>query len=129
MRYSFSFFTRPTHLVDAWSVPHFLLGSLVAMLATVFVFPFLSSLFSTLVIAILWEFIEMRVGIREARWNVFGDIVLPLLAFVVTAWLVSGVNMDHDHHVALLVVTIVLYTLVSYAAWYARFHQDPDFLG
>lgn len=120
---------QPFNLIDSWSVPHFLLGTLVAMLTVVFGYPPLPLFFVTLVVAIVWEFFEMRVGIRETKMNVVSDIFMPLLAYVVTLWLLSAPGMTHEHQVALLTVTIIFYALSSYAAWQARFSQDPDFLG
>jgi|GEM_PF-6590579 len=120
---------RSLNLIDSWSVPHFLLGTLIAMLTVVFNYPPLPLFFVTLIVAIVWEFFEMRIGIRETRMNVVSDILMPLLAYVVTFWLLGAPGMTHEHHVALLTVTIIFYSLTSYAAWQARFSQDPDFLG
>lgn len=129
MRHPFSLFRKSSNLIDSWSVPHFLLGTLIAMLTVVFDYPLLPLFFVTLVVAVIWEFFEMHVGIRETRWNVVSDIFMPLLAYVVTLWLLASPGMNHEHHVALLTVTIIFYSLASYAAWQARFSQDPDFLG
>lgn len=118
---------RLRHSIDYWSMPHFLLGTLIALIGLVFGFPALPLFFVTLVVAVLWEFVEMRLRIREAKVNVASDIVMPLFAYVVTLWLTGTDTMQHEQYIAFLVVTIVLYVLVSYAAWTARFDQDPDF--
>jgi hypothetical protein len=121
---------HPRKLIDYWSMPHFLLGTLIAMIVRVFGYPVVPLFFVTLVVAILWEFVEMRLRIREARINVASDIFMPLLAYIVTLWLTGGtLAVRHEELVALLIVTIVFYTLISYAAWAARFDHDPDFLG
>lgn len=120
---------RSLNLIDSWSVPHFLLGTLIAMVTVVFGFPPLPLFFVTLTVAVLWEFFEMHVGIRETRMNVVSDLLMPLLAYVVTLWLLGAPGMTHEHQVALLTVTIIFYSLTSYAAWQARFSEDPDFLG
>ena len=121
---------RLRKFIDYWSMPHFLLGTLIAMIVRVFGHPVLPLFFITLAIAILWEFVEMRLRIREARINVASDIFMPLLAYTVTLWLTGGtLSMQHEQLVALLIVTIVFYILISYAAWQARFDRDPDFLG
>jgi hypothetical protein len=120
-------FRRLAFLIDFWSMPHFLLGTLVAMVSSVFGYPALPFFFVTLAIAILWEFIEMRFNIHEARINVTSDIITPLFAFMITRWIVGAQTMSHEQHVALLIITIIFYTLVSYAAWRARYDDDPDF--
>lgn len=99
------------------------------MVTVVFGFPPLPLFFVTLTVAVLWEFFEMHVGIRETRMNVVSDLLMPLLAYVVTLWLLGAPGMTHEHQVALLTVTIIFYSLTSYAAWQARFSEDPDFLG
>ena len=115
--------------IDYWSIPHFLLGTLIALIGRVFEYPAVPLFFITLLVAVLWEVFEMRVRIRESRINVISAIVLPLLAYVLTLWLTTSQAMRHEQLVALLDVTIITYALVSYAAWRARFDRDPDFQG
>ncbi len=117
------------HSIDYWSMPHFLLGTLIALIGLVFGLPAVPLFFVTLVVAVLWEFVEMRLRIREAKINVASDIIMPLFAYVVTLWLTGTDSMEHEQYIAFFVVTIVLYVLVSYAAWTARFDHDPDFQG
>lgn len=126
-KYAFTRYLRQS--IDYWSMPHFLLGTLIALSGRVFGFPPLPLLFVTLVAAILWEFVEMRLRIRETRVNVVSDILMPLFAYTVTLWLTGTNIMTHEQYVALLIVTIIFYVLVSYAAWTARFNRDPDFQG
>lgn len=128
MRYQTSFPGRLFQSIDYWSVPHFLLGVLVAMIVRVFELPAVPLFFVTLFVAILWEGFEMWVKIREALINVISDVVLPLIAYALTLWLADSQAMRHDQLVALLNVTIIVYILVSYGAWRARFNRDPDFL-
>lgn len=113
--------------IDYWSVPHFLLGTLVALIGGVFSLPAWPLLFVTLIVAVLWEIVEMRLRIRETRLNVASDIVLPLLAYVATLWLTGGTDMTHERMIALLIVAVIFYVLANYAAWAARMSLDPDF--
>ena len=99
-----------------------------ALLGRVLEYPAFPLFFITILIAIVWELFEMRLHIREARVNVASDILMPLLAYVVTLWLIGSERTNHEQRVALLIVTIIFYSLVSYAAWRARFDHDPDFL-
>lgn len=101
---------------------------LVALFGRVMEYPAIPLFFVTILIAIVWELFEMRINIREERINVASDIFMPLLAYIVTLWLVGSERTNHEQRVALLIVTIIFYSLVSYAAWRARFDQDPDFL-
>lgn len=117
------------HAIDYWSMPHFLLGTLIALIGLVFGLPAGLFFFVTLVIAVLWEIIEMRLRIHEAKVNVASDIIMPLFAYVLTLWLTTSQAMQQEQLVALLSVTIITYALFNYAAWRARFNRDPDFLG
>jgi hypothetical protein len=117
------------HAIDYWSMPHFLLGTLIALIGLVFGLPAGLFFFVTLVVAVLWEIVEMRLRIREAKVNVASDIIMPLFAYVLTLWLTASQAMQQEQLVALLSVTIITYVLFNYAAWRARFNRDPDFLG
>ena len=68
----------PQGLLDAWSIPHFLFGMVMALVAIVFQLPILTTFVVLVVIAILWEFFEMRMKLRENLWNVISDVLLPL---------------------------------------------------
>jgi Na+/glutamate symporter len=128
MRSRTSFLRFPNQFIDYWSVPHFLLGMLIAMIVRVLEYPAVPLFFVTLIVAIIWEVFEMQVRIRESRINVISDIALPLVAYGLTLWITDSREMGHEQQVALLSVTIITYVLVSYAAWRARFDHDPDFL-
>ncbi len=114
-------------LIDYWSVPHFLLGMLVALSVRVFGLPTIPFFIATLGIAILWEYFEMFLHIRELKLNVLSDTIVPLLAYVFTLWLTDHA-MRPEQQAALLITTIIFYVLVSSAAWQARLSRDPDFL-
>lgn len=128
MSQKYSLTQRLRHSIDYWSMPHFLLGTLIALIGRVLDFPSFPLFFVTLIVAVLWEFVEMQLRIREAKVNVISDIVMPLFAYIVTLWLTGADSMQQEQYLALLSVTIIFYVLASYAAWTARFGRDPDFL-
>ncbi|MGB5018942.1 MAG: hypothetical protein WBO66_04390, partial [Candidatus Moraniibacteriota bacterium] len=70
--------------LDWWSIPHFLFGVVMAFLALVLAWPLSFTFGAMLIIAILWEGFERRIRIRESRSNSKMDILLPLLAFLLT---------------------------------------------
>jgi hypothetical protein len=123
-----SFLSRkPGRLFDIWSVPHFLFGVVAAMIAAVFSFPFFETLLIVLALAVAWEFIETAFGISEYGWNMLTDIVLPLAAFIVTTLLVDRADIDRDHRVALLVISVMVYVFTNVIAWQARLNGDREF--
>jgi hypothetical protein len=126
MRPLFSFLSRWRTSIDSWTVPHFLFGTVVALFALVWGIPDGVALAATVVLAVLWEIVEMRLRIRETRWNVMSDILAPLVAFLLTYWLV-GRGIDAGQQQAFLVVAVVFTVLANLSAWRARSERDPDF--
>ena len=115
-------------LIDFWSVPHFLSGVVAALFAILFSIPLQPVFFAVLALAILWEFLEMRFQLREASWNVASDIVLPLIAFPLTAAFVLRAVPDEEHRAGLFLLALVLYIYTNVIAWQARLDHDSDFL-
>lgn len=115
--------------LDWWSVPHFLLGMVIVLGALVFSLPILPSFFVTLAVAIFWEWLETRYRLSEAPGNTLIDILLPLIAFVITLFLVDQIDASPEHYRALFVIVSLLYASISFFAWRARFNNDGEFLG
>lgn len=119
----------PRKLFDWWSVPHFMFGIVMALAAISFSWPPFLTFVGMLVLALLWELLEKYVRLSEAPGNGWVDVVLPLLAYVVTFLLVDQAALNHDRHLGLLVITLLLYGFINLIAWRARFEKDEDFLG
>lgn len=118
----------PNGVLDAWSIPHFLFGTVIALVAVVFALPQLATFLVLIVVAILWEFFEMRMKLRESIWNVLSDIALPLIAFPMTLWLVEQTGIKHEEQVAFFIVAVLIYFYSNVMAWQARFNNDPDYM-
>lgn len=116
-------------LFDWWSVPHFMFGIVTALFAISFTWPAPYVFLGTLVLALLWELLEKYVRLSEAPGNGWIDVVLPLIAFVMTYLLVDQAALNHDRHLGLLTITLLLYFFINLIAWRARFEKDQDFLG
>lgn len=115
-------------IFDPWSVPHFLFGMVTALGALVFGWPVFMMFLVTLAVAIVWEFVEMRLKIRETNGNVLSDVLLPLIAYALTVNLVDQAAIDDGHRTSLLVVSIILYVFTNAMAWQARFDRDREFM-
>lgn len=120
---------NPAKLFDWWSVPHFMFGIVMALAAISFSWPTFLTFVATLIIALLWELLEKFVRLSEAPGNGWVDVALPLLAFVTTYLLVDQAALNHDRHLGLLTITLLLYVFINLIAWRARFEKDEDFLG
>lgn len=119
----------PKKLFDWWSVPHFMFGIVMALAAISFAWPTFLTFISMLILALLWELLEKYVRLSEAPGNGWVDVVLPLLGFVITYLLVDQAELNHDRHLGLLTITLLLYGFINLIAWRARFEKDSDFLG
>ncbi len=119
----------PKKLFDWWSVPHFLFGIITALVAIAFDFPAFDVFFVTFGLALSWELLEKFFRLSEAPGNGWVDVVLPLMAFVMTYFLVDQAALNHDHHIGLLTITLLLYCFINMIAWQARFERDTEFLG
>ncbi len=122
-----SFIKKSGRLFDIWSVPHFLFGIVVAMVAIVFSLPFSETLAALLLIAFLWECFEMWLRISEYFWNMLTDVLLPVLAYLIVFPVIEQTGIDHEHRVALLVISLLVYISTNAFAWRARFSGDQDF--
>ena len=118
----------PSKLFDWWSVPHFMFGIVTALFAISFSWPIFYTFVGTLVAALLWELLEKFVRLSEAPGNGWVDVVLPLLAFDLTYILVDQATLNHERHLGLLAITLLLYGFINMIAWRARFDKDRDFL-
>lgn len=119
---------RPSKLFDWWSVPHFMFGIVMALAAISFSWDMYLTLLWTLILALLWELLEKYVRLSEAPGNGWVDVMLPFLAFALTSVLVDQAALNHERHLGLLVITVLLYGFVNMIAWRARFEKDHDFL-
>lgn len=119
----------PKKLFDWWSVPHFMFGIVTALAAISFSWDVFSTFLGTIILALLWELLEKFVRLSEAPGNGWVDVVLPLMAFVMTVLLVDQAELNHDRHLGLLTITLLLYGFINLIAWRARFEKDQDFLG
>lgn len=118
---------RRRRILDIWSMLHFFFGTVVTLFGIVFSLPFATTLVITFVLAFLWEWAEREVRLRETRWNIVSDVVLPVMAVPVTFFLVGHSNLEHTHYIDLLVVAIIVYISLSWLAWEGRLNHEAGF--
>lgn len=115
--------------LDPWSMPHFLFGTLAALASLLFALPLVPAFFATCLGALLWEYFERKAGIRETRWNIASDILMPLAAFVLTIFVTPRGVDSAEHYLALFMVALLLFVYLNYTAWQARSYRARSFLG
>jgi len=114
-------------IIDYWSIPHFLFGTVMALLAVTFLLPFEFVLALTLSLAVLWEILEIWTGLQESFINRMSDIVLALLSFAITFSMTNHIHRNITHPDSLLVIAILFFFSVNFFAWRARFEHDHEF--
>ncbi len=112
-----------------WSVPHFFFGVVVASSVGVFGLPVGPALVGMLALALMWEFFEIHVGIRETCANRVADGLLPLLGFVLMYQVFQTAPLADEHAPLVLFVALFVFALVNYVSWGARLSGESDFQG
>lgn len=116
--------------LDWWSIPHFLFGVVIALSALVFSWSVPLSFLATFGIASLWEYFERHVRIHETPANSKMDILLPLLAFILTIFLMSHMpTQTTEDRQSFLIIALCLYGFVNFFAWRAKLDHDREFEG
>ena len=112
---------------DLWSIPHFLFGILTAFLPPLTDISFLTALALTLILAMLWEIYEKFVAIRETVQNSLLDIILPIVAFTLTSYVLRIYLLHHDDLLVIATAVLVLYLFTNLSGWLAYRRRNRDF--
>lgn len=123
-------FWRVGKVVDWWSIPHFLFGVVMALGALVFAWPLQFAFVGTFVIAFMWEKFERSIRIQEAKENSRMDILLPLLAFGITIFLMNQMpSRTGEDEQTFFLTAVFLYLFLNFIAWRAKLENDREFQG
>ncbi|MFA6414491.1 MAG: hypothetical protein WC217_01975 [Candidatus Paceibacterota bacterium] len=112
---------------DLWSIPHFLFGILMAFLPYLVGISFLTALALTLILAMLWEVYEKFVDIKETVQNSLLDIILPIVAFTLTSYVLRIYAFRSDEIVVGAVAVGLLYLFTNVSGWLAYRRRNSDF--
>ncbi|MFZ2167859.1 MAG: hypothetical protein WAV50_03235 [Minisyncoccia bacterium] len=104
---------------DLWSIPHFLFGVLTAFLPQLTGLSFLSALALTIIFAMLWEVYEKFVEIKETIQNSLLDIILPVVAFTLTSYVLRLCSFYYDDLVVIATGVFILYVFTNISGWLA----------
>ena len=74
--------------IDLHSLPHFMFGVVFAQISRAFSIDILITATAMIVVAILWEFLEVIKNIPEERTNGIVDVLLSICGFVLMLWAV-----------------------------------------
>ncbi len=112
---------------DLWSIPHFLFGILMSFLPPLTGISFLTALALTIIFAMLWEIYEKFVAIKETIQNSLLDIILPIVAFTLTSYILRIYSFRYDDLVVIATALFVLYVFTNLSGWFAYLRRDHNF--
>lgn len=112
---------------DLWSIPHFLFGILMAFASSLADISFGIALILTLVIAILWELLEMGIGIRETVLNSLLDVFLPITAYIITSYVLLLQPYHREDIGVVSIAVLILYLFTNISGWMAYRRRSRDF--
>jgi len=113
---------------DLWSIPHFLFGVLAAILAPLTNMPTFTAFALMAVLAVLWEWYEKLIGIKETNLNIAADFVLPALAFTCTLFLLDIYRLRQDELLVIWCAVLIVYLYTNISGWLAFRRRVRDFM-
>jgi predicted tellurium resistance membrane protein TerC len=112
---------------DLWSIPHFLFGMLMAFLPPLFGISLLAALALTLILALAWEMYEKFVDIKETVQNILLDVILPIVAFTLTSYILRAFSFSTDEIIVAAVAVGALYLFTNISGWRAYRRRNRNF--
>mgnify|MGYP003394303087 CR=1 FL=1 len=112
---------------DLWSIPHFLFGILMAFVPPLTDISFSIVLTFSFILAVLWELFEIYIGIKETVLNSLLDVFLPIVAFIITSYMLHIYTFRHDELLVIAVAIFVLYVFTNISGWLAYRRRNRDF--
>lgn len=113
--------------LDLWSIPHFLLGVLTALLPPLLGASLVQALVLTLVFALSWELFERYAGIKETFLNGLADVLLPIVSFTGVSFLLRAYAFHPDELAVFMSATLTLYCYTNLSGWLAYRRRKREF--
>lgn len=114
--------------LDLWSIPHFLFGVLMSFVPPLTGISFLMALSLTVILALLWEIYEKFVDIKETVLNSLFDIILPIVAFIISANELAAYTFARDDLMVVAVAVLLVYIFTLVSGWRAYRRRNRDFI-
>lgn len=112
---------------DLWSIPHFLFGILMAFVPPLMGISFSMMLTLTAILAVLWELFEMYIGIKETILNSLLDVFLPIVAYILTSYILLSSSYHRDNLIVIATAFFILYLFTNISGWLAYRRRNRDF--
>lgn len=114
--------------LDLWSIPHFLFGVLTGMLPALIGMSFPAALTLTIALAVLWEIYEKFAGIRESILNIIFDLLLPIVAFTLTSFILLAYPLHPDDLAVAAVAVFLVFAFTNVSGWFAFRRRNREFM-
>lgn len=105
--------------IDLWSIPHFITGAIIALIAVIFQVSFLTGFFVIMLISVAWELYEILANIYEIGTNSVFDIVISLVAYSIFFYLPKFFGVSEKMTVLLLIIISLALLVAAVIGWIA----------
>jgi len=85
---------------------------------------FLTALALTLILAMLWEIYEKFVDIKETIQNSLLDVILPVVAFTLTSYMLRMYPLHPDDLLVIAIAVFAVYAFTNISGWFAYRRRD-----
>lgn len=113
---------------DLWSIPHLLFGILMGMVPLLAGISFLTAFTLTLILAVLWEVYEKFSGIKETVQNILFDLILSVMAFIITSLALLMYPLHTDDLRVVASAVFIVYAFTNISGWLAYRRRDHNFM-
>ena len=113
---------------DLWSIPHFLFGILMAFLPQLAGISILTALSLMIILAMVWEIYEKFIDIKETIENSLLDIILPVVAFMLTSRLLAAYSLHSDDLKVFAVAIFAVFLFTNISGWRAYRRRKREFM-
>lgn len=88
---------------------------------------FLTALMLTVALAVLWEIYEKLAGIRESALNIIFDLLLPVVAFILTSFMLLAYPLHPESLTVATVAVFLVFAFTNISGWRAYRRRNRDF--
>ena len=110
--------------IDLWSIPHFIIGVIIAFGSVFLGISHLNGFIIAVVITIGWEIFEYVFKIPELFTNRIMDILVALIGFGIVIWAIKHFDLSDKSIQVWLTIVIVIFLLTNIIGWLAYKHYS-----
>lgn len=105
--------------VDLWSIPHFLFGVLMALAPPFLLISFYTALVLTVIVSILWEWLEIYAEVHESLANRIFDVAFHIFGFLLLSTFLAKYPQDQGTLSVFGLIVLIAYGIMNFLGWLA----------